>query len=138
MCYDQNFVLFLVVYIRIKFIYLHLYSSDEQKYNINKRLKIANFTQKHESMKTKTKKNEEMASLKVAPGRESFSFLRGWNQVIVKDMKNVQNQIMIALNLKGRVSWYNRLYGVVEPKISEHNTIEKIFADYGITDVWGV
>lgn len=75
---------------------------------------------------------------KVLPGHETFTFLKGWNQVSIKDAVEVRTRIMNELNLKWRVSWNNRLYGVVEPKISEHDAIEKIFADYGITDVWGV
>lgn len=74
---------------------------------------------------------------KVVIGREQFSFLRGWNQVMVKDSDDVKNKILNALNLKTRVSWYQRLYGNIEPKVSEAKAIEAIFAEYGIKEVWG-
>ena len=44
---------------------------------------------------------------------------------------------MNALGLRTRVSWYARLNGTVEPKVSEAKIIESVFADFGITQVWG-
>lgn len=77
-------------------------------------------------------------SNKVVKGREEFSFLRGWSQVKNSQMAKVKEEILKALNLKTRVSWYQRLYGNVEPKISEAKAIESVFAQFGIKDVWGV
>lgn len=74
---------------------------------------------------------------RVAPGHEQFSFLCGWNQVTVRDSDEVKNKILQALNLKTRVSWYQRLYGNIEPRITEAKAIESIFAEYGIKEVWG-
>jgi hypothetical protein len=67
----------------------------------------------------------------------SFSFKRGYGQVQNKDLKDVKRQIMEALNLKNRASWYQRLNGAIEPKITEARSIEEIFSKYGISTVWG-
>lgn len=75
---------------------------------------------------------------KVVAGREMFSFLKGYNQIPVAKVAEVKSKILQALNLKTRVSWYQRLYGNVEPRISEVKAIESIFSEYGIEDVWGI
>lgn len=67
----------------------------------------------------------------------SFSFKKGYGQISVKDAKAIKRRIMSALNLKGDKSWYNRLNGKVEPKVSEAEKIEQIFKSYNITDIWG-
>ena len=74
---------------------------------------------------------------KVVTGREGFSFLKGFNQVPVKFVPAVKKEIMQAIGIKTRVSWYQRLYGNVEPKVSEAAAIESVFAKYGIKEVWG-
>ena len=66
-----------------------------------------------------------------------FSFKLGFSQVKRKDVQEVKNRIMNALGLRNRVSWYARLNGTVEPKVSEAKIIESVFADFGITQVWG-
>ncbi len=53
------------------------------------------------------------------------------------DTKDVQKRIMDTLGITTRTSWSSRLNGHVEPKVSEVRAIEAIFADYGITDIWG-
>jgi len=66
-----------------------------------------------------------------------FSFQLGFSQVKQRDVKEVKQKIMLALNINTRSSWMMRLNGVVEPKVSEAKAIEEIFAEYGITEVWG-
>ena len=66
-----------------------------------------------------------------------FSFTRGWSQVRRCDIANIKVDLMAALNIKNRVSFYDRLTGKVEPRISEVQSIESVFAKYGITDVCG-
>lgn len=66
-----------------------------------------------------------------------YSFKRGFAQVQQKDVQQVKERIMSALGLTTRVSWYARLNGSVEPKVSEARAIEAVFSDYGIKDVWG-
>lgn len=65
------------------------------------------------------------------------SFRKGYNQLQKKDVKDAKCQIMVALNLKSEVAFYQRLRGEVEPKRSEALLIEAVFKDYGIADVWG-
>ena len=88
-----------------------------------------------------TKKAYEIGAYngcKVIPGREKFSFLLGWSQVRQGDLQEVKDEILTSLNLKQKVSWYQRLYGNIEPKITEYWKIEEIFHKHGITQIWGV
>lgn len=66
-----------------------------------------------------------------------FSFQKGFSLVKQKDAANVRAEIMEALGITTRSSWGARLNGTVEPKVSEAQQIEAIFAKYGIKDVWG-
>lgn len=66
-----------------------------------------------------------------------FSFRKAWAQVPMGKLTEVQARIMAALKLQTKNTFYIRLRGEVEPKVSEAEAIESIFADYGITDVWG-
>lgn len=68
---------------------------------------------------------------------EKFSFKKGFSQVRQIDAPEVKTRIMTALGLSTRAAWWQRLNGIVEPKVSEAQAIETIFAEYGITDVWG-
>lgn len=68
---------------------------------------------------------------------EKYSFKKGFDQVKQKDIPEVKKKIMEALNLNFRSSWKARLDGKVEPRVSEAKKIEEIFAEYGITDIWG-
>ncbi len=68
---------------------------------------------------------------------DSFSFKKGWNQLPVSKVAEVREKIMKVLNLKCQTSFYPRLNGDYEPKISEARAIEAIFAEYGIREVWG-
>ena len=74
-------------------------------------------------------------SLKIV---EEYSFMRGYNQVQKKDLTNVKEEIMSALNIVSRNNWYFRLYGAIIPKVPDAKAIEAVFEKYGITDVWGV
>lgn len=51
--------------------------------------------------------------------------------------EEVRLRIMAALSLQTRNTFYVRLRGKIEPKVSEAEKIEEIFRDYGITEVWG-
>lgn len=68
---------------------------------------------------------------------EQFSFNKGWLQVKNGDIAECRKKLMVALNINTRMAFLNRLKGGVEPKVSEARAIEKVFAEYGITDVWG-
>jgi hypothetical protein len=64
-------------------------------------------------------------------------FNRGLFQVRIKDKAEVVEKIRKAIGVVNRVSFYCYQYGKVEPKASQAAAIEKIFAEYGITEVWG-
>ena len=52
-------------------------------------------------------------------------------------MNEVREAIMIQLNLASFSTFYSRLKGIPEPTMSEGEKICEVFAEYGITDVWG-
>lgn len=66
-----------------------------------------------------------------------FSFKKGWDKLPNSKTREVKSKIMVALKMKVASSFYSRLYGKVEPKISEARQIEDIFKEYGVTDIWG-
>lgn len=88
-------------------------------------------------MDTKEVKTTGLDPNKIPKGHESFSFLKGYRQVPHGFIAECREKIMAALNLKSTTPFYNRLYGVSEPKITEYQAIEKVFSEYGITDCWG-
>lgn len=69
---------------------------------------------------------------------ERYSFQKGYNQIKLQDKNIVKRKIMRALKITTPPSWYQRLNGNIEPRVSEAKAIEAIFAKYGIKDVWGV
>jgi hypothetical protein len=68
---------------------------------------------------------------------KKFSFKKGFDQVQHKDVTEVKKKIMSALKITTRAAWGFRLNGTIEPKVSEAQAIESIFAEYGITEIWG-
>lgn len=68
---------------------------------------------------------------------EKFSFKKGYSQVRQIDAPVVKERIMNSLGLTTRAAWRQRLLGIVEPKVSEAEAIEKIFKEFGITEIWG-
>ena len=68
---------------------------------------------------------------------EKYSFEKGWSQRRVIDEEIMRSEIMAALRINNRNSWYGRLKGYVIPRMDEKEEIEEIFAKRGITEVWG-
>jgi hypothetical protein len=68
---------------------------------------------------------------------EKFSFKKGFGQVKQDDAPEVRRKIMKALNLNSRGAWKLRLDGKIEPKVTEAESIVRIFNEYGIFDIWG-
>ena len=66
-----------------------------------------------------------------------YSFRNGWLQVRQGDIRVVRKKLYEALNITSGVAFCNRMKGLVEPRVSEHEAIERIFSEYGITEVWG-
>jgi uncharacterized protein (UPF0305 family) len=67
----------------------------------------------------------------------SISFNKGYRQIAPKYRDAFIKRIMRVLNVKTVQSFYDYKKGLYEPKLSQAKSIEKIFASYGITDVWG-
>jgi len=68
---------------------------------------------------------------------QKFAFLRGWNKVPVGMTNIIRDEVCAALGGVSLVTFYSRLKGIPEPKISEYQAIEEVFARHGITDIWG-
>jgi hypothetical protein len=66
-----------------------------------------------------------------------FSFRKGWYQVKQGEARDVRAKIMSALNIATRMAFIDRLNGKYEPRVTEAKAIESIFAEHGITDIWG-
>jgi hypothetical protein len=84
-----------------------------------------------------TVNTEPVASL----GLKAFKkgFWRGYGQVQQKDAMKVRAKLFRALNisLNSPVHFNHYLNGRLEPSASKAQAIEAVFAEYGITDVWG-
>ena len=68
---------------------------------------------------------------------DEFSFKKGYDQLPKSDYRKVRQEIMDVLKIRTLQSFYQRLNGQIEPKVSEAEAIEAVFAKYGITEVWG-
>lgn len=66
-----------------------------------------------------------------------YSFKKGYGQLQLKDVETARDKIMKTLNITTLQGFRYRLAGVYEPKVSEMESIEEIFHNYGITDIWG-
>jgi hypothetical protein len=64
-------------------------------------------------------------------------FTKGLLQVRIRDKSEVLKKLRNAIGVINRVSFYQYQYGKVEPKASQAAAIERVFAEYGITEVWG-
>lgn len=68
---------------------------------------------------------------------ENFSFNKGLSLIRQGDAPIIKEKIMKALKITTRAAWWQRRNGIVEPKVSEAAAIERIFAEYGVKEVWG-
>lgn len=73
-----------------------------------------------------------------AKNNAEFSFRRGFMQLAQRDVPKFREQLMRKLRITTPNGWTARVYGRTEPRVSEAKTIENAFAEYGITDVWGL
>ena len=55
----------------------------------------------------------------------------------VKDVQDVRSKLMEALGLETTQGFRNRVRGIYSLKAHEKEQIESIFAEYGITEIWG-
>ena len=66
-----------------------------------------------------------------------FSFQKGWYDIPQGKVSGARKKFMSLLGLTTKQGFKNRLNGDVAHTPAERAAIEKIFAEYGITDVWG-
>ena len=64
--------------------------------------------------------------------QKKWSFKEAFHSLPHKEMPIVRKEIEKALNIKAQMSWYNRLNGLIEPRISEYLAIQRIFKKRGI------
>lgn len=69
--------------------------------------------------------------------KESNAFVRGRRKLPLAVTDEVRRKIMEALGLQTITAFNQRRRGVIEPKISEFRAIEAVFAEYGVSDIWG-
>lgn len=73
-----------------------------------------------------------------AKNNAEYSFRRGYMQLAQRDVPKFREQLMRELRINTTNAWTARVYGRTEPRVSEAKTIENAFAEYGITEVWGL
>ena len=54
---------------------------------------------------------------------KKYSFEKGWVSRRVKDTNRLKGEIMAALKINNRMSWQNRLYGRIVPRMDEKGGI---------------
>lgn len=74
----------------------------------------------------------------VSEGEEMrYSFLKGWRQLKLEDVTTCRVRLMQALDIRTRMSFCRRRAGKVIPTWPEKEAIERVFASFGVTDIWG-
>ena len=69
--------------------------------------------------------------------KEQFSLHKGRAKMRQADIAACRRELMQALNVTTRAAFLQRLKGNVIPNVLEAHNVEKVFAKYGIKDVWG-
>ena len=69
--------------------------------------------------------------------KNTFAFKKGYGQIQHKDMPVIRQELMAALGVNTRMSLLNYIKGATEPRVSQAEAVEAVFAKYGITEVWG-
>jgi hypothetical protein len=64
-------------------------------------------------------------------------FNKGYMQLKLKDKNEAKQEIWDALGINNRNSFYQYLYGKIECRASQAESVERIFSKYGIKDIWG-
>lgn len=67
----------------------------------------------------------------------NYAFKKGWDAIPRAQAREVKEKIKAAIGIVGDSQFYSRVNGNPEPTISEYTDITNIFAEYGITDIWG-
>lgn len=75
----------------------------------------------------------------ITENKKKWAFRKGFESLQKRDSRKVKMEIMNRLGIKrtNTVSFYKKMNGSTELKISEAETVKEIFEKYGITDFWG-
>jgi hypothetical protein len=65
------------------------------------------------------------------------SFRRGWLKVPKGKLDDVKREIMRIMEIKAYSAWFSRLAGKKILRQIDKEAIEKVFAQHGISDIWG-
>jgi hypothetical protein len=68
---------------------------------------------------------------------QTTSFNKGYRQIAPKDRERFIARVKKALGVDSVQSFYDYKKGSRELKFTKAKAIEKIFASFGITEVWG-
>jgi len=63
-------------------------------------------------------------------------FERGLSRLRIADFDQAREEIMAAIGINNRVSWFEYKTGRRELKIGQAKAVEEVFKKYGITDIW--
>ncbi len=63
-------------------------------------------------------------------------FKKAYQQLTLAQETEAREKLWAALGITTRVSFNNYLNGKIEPKASQAEAIEKVFSEYGITNIW--
>ncbi|MDR2084375.1 MAG: hypothetical protein LBP67_05210 [Bacteroidales bacterium] len=66
-----------------------------------------------------------------------YSFRKGYGKVPQNLSLEVRMKIQTVLRITSTPQWNRRLNGEVIPNLEEAKNIETVFAEYGITEIWG-
>lgn len=70
--------------------------------------------------------------------KSRYSFRNGLGQVPNGKIPECRDELMVALKIKTRASYYRRLNGTIIPRLDQVQAIEAVFAKFGITkNIWG-
>jgi hypothetical protein len=64
--------------------------------------------------------------------QKKWSFSVAYYSLPYNEMAIVRKEIEAAIGIKSKPCWYQRLHGIVEPRISEYLAIQRIFKKRGI------
>ncbi len=64
-------------------------------------------------------------------------FNKGYLQLPVGKLREATAKLWKALGISNRNSFHNYRYGKSEPSASQAVSIELVFREYGITEIWG-
>ena len=67
---------------------------------------------------------------------KKYSFKKGYQKLSQSNAVKFRKELIKELGIT-RASFYPRMRGEVEPKVSEYKLINKLFKKYGISDIWG-